>query len=246
MDHVTVDHLAETLQEPNRPLLRRVLRVLGHDRTAVLLAETLQCEATGGLLTADGTRRRTPGGVFFHLVRQQASPQERPRLFPRLAAPHRQAPSAGHPPSVGIPPPQVLPWAEVAPILQTLTTHPPGEARTMKLTLIGRPGHVEVRGQAVVFRMQGKVPGPLPKGLPPLPSTPALTWNVLVAVRQWNRVKDSLEGNQDDQLIIEGYPLMQGDQHVVLAQSCVSMRQQRAQKQAQQATVQGQAREASR
>jgi len=73
-----------------------------------------------------------------------------------------------------------------------------------------------------------------------------LTWNVLVAVRQWNRVKDRLEGNQDEQRIIEGYPLMQGDQHVVLAQSCVSMRQQRAQKQAQQATVQGQAREASR
>jgi hypothetical protein len=116
----------------------------------------------------------------------------------------------------------------------------------MKLTLIGRPGHVEVRGHAVVFRMQGKTPGPLPKGLPPLPNTPALTWNMLVAVRQWNRVKDSLEGHQDDQRIIEGYPLMPGDQHVVLAQSCVSMRQQRAQKQAQQAPVQGQAREAPR
>ena len=55
----------------------------------------------------------------------------------------------------------------------------------------------------------------------------------MVAIRQWNRVKDSVTSHPDDQLIIEGYPLMQGTQHVLLAQSCVSMLQQRAQKQAQ-------------
>jgi len=104
----------------------------------------------------------------------------------------------------------------------------------MKLTLIGRPGKVETRGQAVVFRMQGKPPTSLPRGLPPVPSTPGLTWNVMVALRQWNRVKDSLAANQEDQLIIEGYPLMQGTQHVLLAQSCTSVALQRAQKQAQQ------------
>ena len=104
----------------------------------------------------------------------------------------------------------------------------------MKLTLIGRPGKVETRGQAVVFRMQGKPPGALPRGLPPVPAQAPLTWNVMVALRQWNRVKDSLAANQEDQLIIEGYPLMQGTQHVLLAQSCVSLLQQRAQKQAQQ------------
>jgi hypothetical protein len=60
-----------------------------------------------------------------------------------------------------------------------------------------------------------------------------MTWTVMVALRQWNRVKDSLMGNQDDQLIIEGYPLMQGTQHVLLAQGCTSVVLQRAQKQAQ-------------
>ena len=104
----------------------------------------------------------------------------------------------------------------------------------MKLTLIGRPGKVETRGQAVVFQMQGKPPGPLPKGLPPLPPGPALTWTVMVALRQWNRVHESVATNPEDQLIIEGYPALQGTQHVLLAQSCVSMLQQRAQKQARQ------------
>ena len=225
MNGLTVDTLAEVLQEPNRPLLTQVLRVLGQDRTTAILADTLQCEANGGMLTKDGTRRRTPGGVFFQLVKERTTPQERWRLFPQPAPQHDQGRPQGQP--------TVLTWDEAHSLMQTLATEPPGEARTMKLTLIGRPGKVETRGQAVVFRLQGKPPGALPRGLPPVPAQAPMTWNVMVALRQWNRVQDSLAANQEDQLIIEGYPLMQGNQHVLLAQSCVSMLQQRAQKQAQ-------------
>src|SRR5712691_8160076 len=225
MDAVTVDTLAEALQEPNRPLLTQVLRTLGQDRCAAILADTLTCESNGGMLTKDGTRRRTPGGVFFQLVRERATPQERRRLFPSPAPQHGQRQPQT---------PAGLTWDEASTLMQTLATQPAGEARTMKLTLIGRPGQVETRGQAVVFRMQGKPPGSLPRGLPPVPTAPGLTWNVMVALRQWNRVKDSLAANQEDQLIIEGYPLMQGSEHVLLAQSCTSVALQRAQKQARQ------------
>jgi hypothetical protein len=224
MERLTVDQLAEVLQEPNVPLLRQVLRMLGPERTHAVLTATLECEAAGGMLTTDGTRRRTPGGTFFQLVRQQARPHERRRLFPRPTPQHRQGPPQA---------PAVLTWGEARTLIHTLATVPPGEARTMKLTLIGRPGKVETRGQAVMFRMQGKPPGALPRGLPPIPSTPALTWTVVVALRQWNRVKDSLAAHPEDQLIIEGYPAMQGTEHVLLAQSCVSLLQQRTQKQAQ-------------
>ena len=232
MDILTVEALADALQEPNRPLLMQVLRVLGQDRCAAILADTLQCEANGGMLTKDGTRRRTPGGVFFQRVRERATKQERRRLFPAPAPqPGQSQPQA----------PTALTWDEARTLIQTLATASPGEARTMKLTLIGRPGKVETRGQAVVFRMQGKPPGALPRGLLPVPTQAPMTWNVMVALRQWNRVKDSLATHQEDQLIIEGYPLMQGNQHVLLAQSCISMLQQRAQKQAQQAAQQPQA-----
>ncbi len=224
VDRLTVEKLAEILQEPNVLLLRQVLRMLGPDRTTAVLTATLQCEAAGGMRTNDGTRRRTPGGTFFQLVRQEASPRERQRLFPRPAPPPGQGQSQA---------PAVLTWEEARTLIQTLAPEPPGEARTMKLTLIGRPGRVETRGQAVLFRMQGKAPGALPRGLPPVPATAPLTWNVMVALRQWNRVQESLATHQDDQLIIEGYPLMQGNQPVLLAQSCVSMLQQRAQKEAQ-------------
>jgi hypothetical protein len=229
MDELTIEHLAEVLQEPKIPLLRQILRTLGPARTIDLLTEALQVEAAGGMLTKDGSRRRTPGGVFFQLVKERVTAKERRRLFPRPAAQHTRALMLARPHTS----PQLLTWDEVLRIIETLATGPVGEARTMKLTLIGRPGQVETRGQVVVFRIQGKPPATLPRGLPPVPNTAPMTWNVMVALRQWNRVKDSLATNQDDQLIVEGYPAMQGTQHVLLAQSCTSVALQRAQKQAQ-------------
>src|SRR5215471_16848130 len=107
MDTVTVDTLAATLQEPKRPLLATVLRVLGQARCAAILADTLTCEASGGMLTKDGTRRRTPGGVFFQLVREQATKQERRRLFPWTAPPPGPKPPQ-RPPQA----PAVLTWDE--------------------------------------------------------------------------------------------------------------------------------------
>ena len=223
MDALTVETLAEILQEPKVPLLRQVLRTFGPERTVAVLTDTLQCEAQGGMRTKDGSRRRTPGGVFFQLVKARATPQERQRLFPPAGPQRHQAPARPHAK------PHAPTWEEVQAVVPTL---PQGEA-TVKLTLIGRPGQVETHGPAVVFRMQGKPPASLPRGLPPIPSTPALTWTVIVALRQWNRVKDSLTTNEDDQLILEGYPVMEGTQPVLLVQSCASMRQQREKKQAQ-------------
>ena len=224
MDQITAEKLAEVLQEPNLPLLRQVVRILGHDRTAAVLVDALQIEAAGGLMTKDGTRRRTPGGTFFQRVRQCARPHERRRLFPQPAPPPGQG---------GPQPAQLITWEEVRIITQTLATAPAGEARTMKVTLIGRPEKIETRQQCVVFKLQGRPPGSLPKGLP-APAGPPLSWTVMVALRQWNRVKDSLAGNPEDQLVIDGYPLMQGSEHILLVQSCVSMLQQRAQKAARQ------------
>src|SRR5256886_17675027 len=121
MDVLTVDTLAEVLQEPNRPLLTQVLQILGPDRTTAVLTDTLHWEANGGLLTTDGTRRRTPGGTFFQLVRQQARPHERPRLFPRPLSQHRQ-PQPQAPPEP--------PWEAPNALLQTLATAPPGAPGT--------------------------------------------------------------------------------------------------------------------
>jgi len=227
MDTLTGETLAAILQEPKVPLLRQVLRTLGQDRCAAILADTLMSEANGGMLTKDGTRRRTPGGVFFHLVKQRATRQERHRLFYTPTPRHQQTPTPAQPHAH----PQAPTWEEVHALGSTLSQ---GEA-TVKLTLIGRPAleAVQSRPTYVAFRMQGKAPGPLPKGLPPVPDQQPITWLVVIALRQWNRVRDSLAAHADDTLILEGHPVVAGDgTHVLLAQSCTSTVQQREKKQA--------------
>jgi PHAX RNA-binding domain len=226
MDALTVEKLAEILQEPKVSLLRQVLRTLGPDRCAAILADTLSCEASGGMLTKDGTRRRTSGGVFFQLVKERATRQERQRLFYRPTPQQHKAPAPGRPHAHS----QAPTWDEVQAVVQTLTQ---GEA-TVKLTLIGRPAldAVQTRPTYVAFRMQGKEPGPLPKGLPPVPDQHPIPWLVVIALRQWNRVKDSLAAHADDTLIIEGHPVVAGDgTHVLLTQTCTSRVQQREKKQ---------------
>ena len=226
MDTLTGETLAAILQEPQVALLRQVLRTVGPERGAAILADTLACEARGGMRTTDGTRRRTPGGVFFQLVKERATPTERQRLFSRARP---QPPKAPAPLQA---PPQAPTWEEVQAVVHTL---PQGEA-TVKLTLIGRPAleAIQTRPTYVAFRLQGKAPGPLPKGLPPVPDQHPILWLVVIALRQWNRVQDSLAAHADDTLIIEGHPVVAGDgTHVLLAQTCTSVVQQRAKKQAQ-------------
>jgi|RhiMetdeSRZDD1v2_1073273.scaffolds.fasta_scaffold93504_5 PHAX RNA-binding domain-containing protein len=71
MDTLTVEQLAAILQEPKVPLLRQVLRTVGPERCAAILADTLAWEARGGMLTKDGTAAPHPGGRVL-AARQRA------------------------------------------------------------------------------------------------------------------------------------------------------------------------------
>ena len=92
------DSLAETEELP-RSQIAKVTKVLGREETLALLREVERIEAAGGLLVPDGSRRRTPGGVFFHLARQKlprpvrfrifAPPQPPPEVDPATSAPIR-------------------------------------------------------------------------------------------------------------------------------------------------------------
>jgi PHAX RNA-binding domain-containing protein len=67
-----VKTIAEKLGEVERePLkkLKAVVKILGPDKALALCEKALEVEQQGGMLTQDGTRRRSPGGVFFYLVR---------------------------------------------------------------------------------------------------------------------------------------------------------------------------------
>ncbi len=72
--------LGETADEP-RYIIRLSLLLLGRVRVVHLVDKALVIESAGGMLTSDGKRRRTVGGVFFHLLRQACTPEQRAQLF---------------------------------------------------------------------------------------------------------------------------------------------------------------------
>jgi len=82
----------------------------------------------------------------------------------------------------------------------------------------------------VILSMKGKEPGSLPKGLPTPPADSAITWAVFIANKQWAKVATSIETQQEDKLIVEGYPLLKDGIAVVLAQSCKSVFLEKASK----------------
>ncbi|XP_053501187.1 phosphorylated adapter RNA export protein [Ictalurus furcatus] len=68
-----IDEIAHRLMEPKRELIERVVKVIGTKKAIELLSETATIEQNGGLYTMDGSRRRTPGGVYLNLLKNTPS-----------------------------------------------------------------------------------------------------------------------------------------------------------------------------
>ena len=70
VEQTIAERLGETEAEPLQ-LLHKVVKKLGPEQALAFLKETQEIEAQGGLLLPDGSRRHTPGGVSFYLVRTE-------------------------------------------------------------------------------------------------------------------------------------------------------------------------------
>jgi hypothetical protein len=97
--------LGETQPEPVAQI-RRIIQHLGEAYARDMLAETLRIEEQGGMLVKSGKRRRTPGGIFFWLVRQrlveEGREEELQTIFPAMSAPAASS-SASQPPAIAQP-----------------------------------------------------------------------------------------------------------------------------------------------
>ncbi len=74
----------------------------------------------------------------------------------------------------------------------------------MKITLIGRPGHVVEKQNLVITMMsQMQAPASFPKGVPQPPATPT-DYTIYIAAKQWQKVAEAMK-NPEDKLIVEGF-----------------------------------------
>ncbi len=191
--------IAQELGETERvPLaqIRRIVQRLGPEAALAFLQEAQQIEAQGGLMLPDGSRRRTPGGVFFFLVRQRITPEDRAVIFPGWPKRPRSQTGTAHAPAAQPPAPVVPPEA-----LPNLS----GEVRTVKITLIGRPGPITTSPTGTITTtMQSRNVPALPRGVPAPPTTPT-EYTVYIGPKQWAKVAAALS-NPEDVLIVEGFP----------------------------------------
>jgi hypothetical protein len=237
-DEALVEQIAEALREPNVDLVRKVVHVIGAERTQTFLQTTLEIEANGGLPVRDESRRRTPGGVFFHTVRNSVTVRERKRIWPwagdkkPTAQPKSHANSNGASPP---PPPEQLTWEQAYRIALKLLAAPKGRA-ILKLTIIGRPKQVAKVQSCILCVMEDHgAPASLPKGLPTPPESSRQTVAVFIAEKQWRKVEATLKENTADELIIEGWSYFDQAKQipVLLAQGVTTKLLQRGQREKQ-------------
>ena len=189
------------------------MQELGSETALAFLTQTHETEAAGGMLLPDGSRKRTPGGVYFVLVKQHVTPEQRKRIFPYPS--FRKYPERERQPGVSPAtqerraPVTSFSWAEREQVLDEADQQR-GEVRTVKVTLIGRPGQVVERGACVALSMQQgpKIPS-LPAGLPfpPVDQVEATRYSVYIASKQWKKVAEALT-NPEDVLIVEGWQVL--------------------------------------
>ncbi|MBA3822323.1 MAG: hypothetical protein H0X24_00300 [Ktedonobacterales bacterium] len=220
--HELADQLGERRGGPRWQIVQ-VVRILGIERTQELVTTALAQAAQGGELTRDGQRQRTTGGIFFQLVRQLTT--KHPRLA-RMFMAHPPKPEGAKATPPPLPPPPAR-WEDRLAALAEITED--GRARTMKLTLTGRPGTVVDKGTYILTTMPAQKMPAFPKGLPALPPDvqPPQTV-VMVAKKQWQRVEAALS-DPEDMLVLEGFAMYEPSVKglVVLAMNVTTSQQQR-------------------
>jgi cold shock protein len=187
--------LGETEDEP-RAQIERIVQYLGVDIALAWLQEALEIEAQGGMWLPDGSRRKTPGGVYFKLVQRRAAKTDVLSIF----YPEYE---------------QILPLDEqdLAERLAGAAGWPLAVVQQMSFSIMGRPAaiappDVPLQAPYVVFDLAtGPQHAPqLIKGLPPV--TAPTTYRVLAPTRQWPQAADALIARPDAQVVVSGYPAL--------------------------------------
>ncbi len=190
------DALGETQEKP-RNQVRNVARYCGTNFTQQVYDDMLEIEAHGGMLVLTGERRRTPGGIFFQLVRERIDQNTRERIFVYWVYSQKQFVS-----KESIYEPFI--YEQRAEVLTRLLANP-GEVEEVNITLIGRYKELERRQALVIVAMKAIVSDgfTMPVGVPLPPKETDFV--VYISIRQWEKVEPILQADETDLLMVTGF-----------------------------------------
>lgn len=184
-----------------------------------ILEDALQIESQGGMPTSDSSRRRTIGGVFFFLAKNQVDRENLKRIFRKNVeiVPLIRLDAQESPPKQAqtVPPPtKTITWGSRGESVG-LAHSDVGQAKTVKATIIGRPDSIVERGNMIMLMLSHQKPFPsLSKDLPIPEEIPRTTYVVYVTAKQWSGVATAIQ-NLEDALIIEGHQMWDAEYEAI-------------------------------
>lgn len=181
--------------------IRRLIERCGLEQVEAWLARTREIQAEGGMLTNNKQRRRTLGGVFFHLARGEIADAEvRNYVFqPPADAKRRKKKRSKKASPTAVAPGEA--WSDRS---GWIAEAEEGRATTVKVTVIGKAGKPVVREGFTLVRLTHTPKlDSLPKGLPVPAKAPETPYVLYIGAKQWRKVADSIK-NPEDSLICEG------------------------------------------
>ena len=215
----TMTILGETLSG-TRAQVRALIAQCGLAQVQEWIARAREIEDAGGMLTKDdqGERRRTFGGVFFAVAKQAITDPEQRRAIFVLADPQRHRRKKENAKASPTSSPLGHRWENRGEWTETLEN---GEATTVKVTIVGRPGKpVERQGFTLVRMIHTPKLDSLPKGLPIPAKAPATPYVLYIGGKQWRKVAEAIR-NPEDVLICEGIQFWD-EQYQVLTVFCTT------------------------
>ena len=211
--------IAQELNEKNVNLIRAIVKTVEPDRVQQHLQETRDILAAGGMKTNDGTRDRTPGGIFFYQVRGSCSLDEQRTIWPEHLR-YRNKP-------IKI---ARMAWGEAVrystAVASNVESNTKGGVEMLQVKLAGRPLKAAKTQSCMVVAMKGTPPTPsLPNGLPTIPDEHEQIFAVYIGFAQWKKIADPIK-KKTNVLRIHGYPIFNAAKGmtVVLAETveCVA------------------------
>ena len=193
IDTITGEILARLGETDHGPMrqVRMIVEHAGEEFARDMLKETVELEATGGILTADGTRRRTAGGVYFYVVKGKLEPTLRQIIFPGYGQVEK-----------GV----SIEWDQRDNLVNPIVEAGDFGMMTMapRITLYGRAKHIEKLENSFLMILENSLePAAYARGVPTPPSEPTL-FSVYMGRGQYERISKMLRRNPKDSIIVEG------------------------------------------
>lgn len=191
-----VERIARRLREDEPKAIegiRRIVTMLGAEPALEKLDEALKVDSGGGMMTDDGERRRTLGGVFFKTAKNTMTQEQRSKLFVPPWWPHDAPPEI----------PQ-YDWAERIEDIHQFKGSDRGFAE-MEVRITGIPAKIIDRGSAILLVMIDTPPTTFPKGLPALPTNKQPVCLAIVIKKQWEEIESKIA--EGFRVSLSGYPI---------------------------------------